>query len=57
MLPLDGRKVTSVHYTIHEAEEPSGLREDVDVYEPNLEEDEDESQLCKQNIYGCHSQG
>ena len=55
MLPLDGRKVTSVHYTIHEAEEPSGLREDVDMYEPISEEDDDESQLCKKNIFGCYS--
>merc|ERR1711974_165663 len=48
MLPLDGRKVTSVHYTIHVAEEPSGLREDVDMYEPiSEEEEEDESQLYK----------
>jgi len=45
MVSMDGKEVPSVHYTVHEAEEPSGMREDVDVYEPTLMEDKDTSGL------------
>ena len=31
---VEGKEVPSAHYTRHAAEEPSGLREDIDVYEP-----------------------
>ena len=47
MVSLDGKEVPSIHYTLHDEEEPSGLREDVDVYEPTLMEDKDTSGLCK----------
>ena len=46
IVSVDGKDVPSVHYTRHEAEEPSGLRDDVDVYEPTLREDKDTSGLC-----------
>merc|ERR1712226_507550 len=45
MVSLDGKEVPSIHYTLHDEEEPSGLREDVDVYEPTLMEDKDTSGL------------
>ena len=31
---VEGKEIPSAHYTRHAAEEPSGLREDIDVYEP-----------------------
>ena len=46
MVSVDGKEVPSVHYTRHEEEEPSGLRDDVDVYEPTLRDDKDTSGLC-----------
>ena len=46
IVSLDGKEVPSVHYTRHEAEEPSGLRNDVDVYEPTLTENKDTPGLC-----------
>merc|ERR1719412_627212 len=45
MVSVDGKEVPSVHYTRHEEEEPSGLRDDVDVYEPTLRDDKDTSGL------------
>jgi receptor-type tyrosine-protein phosphatase N len=45
MVSVDGKEVPSVHYTRHEAEEPSGLRDDVDMYEPTLRENKDTSGL------------
>merc|ERR1712226_1244030 len=45
MVSLDGKEVPSIHYTLPDEEEPSGLREDVDVYEPTLMEDKDTSGL------------
>ena len=38
-----------MHYTRHEAEEPSGLREDIDVYEPTLRGEKDAARICKPN--------
>ena len=46
MVSMEGKEVPSVHHTIHEAEEPSGLRKDLDIYEPTLMEDKDTSGLC-----------
>ena len=46
MVSMDGKDIPSVHYTRHEADEPSGFRDDVDVYEPTLMEDKDTSGLC-----------
>merc|ERR1712088_1011398 len=45
LVSVDGKEVPSVHYTRHEEEEPSGLRDDVDVYEPTLRDDKDTSGL------------
>jgi len=52
MVSLDGKEVPSIHYTVHDEEEPSGLKEDVDLYEPTLMEDKDTS-----GIYGDSGDG
>ena len=36
-VPLDGKEVPAVHYTRHAAEEPSGLTQDIDIYEPETD--------------------
>ena len=46
---MDGKEIPSVHYTRHEAEEPSGLREDIDVYEPTLRGEKDTARICEPN--------
>ena len=46
---MDGKEIPSVHYTRHEAEEPSGLREDTDVYEPTLRGEKDTARICEPN--------
>ena len=46
---MDGKEIPAVHYTRHEAEEPSGLREDIDVYEPTLRGEKDTARICKPN--------
>merc|ERR1712020_844297 len=45
IVSMDGKDVPSVHYTRHEAEEPSGLREDIDVYEPTLRGEKDTARI------------
>merc|ERR1711981_656312 len=45
LVSVDGKKIPSVHYTRHEAEEPSGLREDIDVYEPTLRGEKDAARI------------
>ena len=50
MVSLDGKEVPSIHYTVHDEEEPSGLKEDVDLYEPTLMEDKDTSGICKYSL-------
>ena len=47
MVSLDGKEVPTVHYTMHDEKEPSGLTKDIDVYEPTLMEEKDTSGLCK----------
>ena len=47
MVSLDGKEIPTVHYTMHDKEEPSGLTKDIDVYEPTLMEEKDTSGLCK----------
>ena len=47
MVSLDGKEIPTVHYTMHDKEEPSGQTKDIDVYEPTLMEDKDTSGLCK----------
>ena len=47
MISLDGKEVPTVHYTMHDEKEPSGLTKDIDVYEPTLMEEKDTSGLCK----------
>merc|ERR1711962_474611 len=47
MVSLDGKEIPTVHYTMHDKEEPSGQTKDIDVYEPTLMEDKDTS-----GIYG-----
>jgi protein tyrosine phosphatase len=45
LVSVDGKEIPSVHYTRHEAEEPSGLREDIDVYEPTLRGEKDTARI------------
>ena len=49
LVSVDGKEIPSVHYTRHEAEEPSGLREDIDVYEPTLRGEKDTARICEPN--------
>ena len=51
MVSLDGKEIPTVHYTMHDKEEPSGLTKDIDVYEPTLMEEKDTSGLCKLENY------
>ena len=51
MVSLDGKEIPTVHYTMHDKEEPSGLTKDIDVYEPTLMEEKDTSGLCKLKEY------
>merc|ERR1712136_281139 len=46
---LDGKEVPSIHYTMHDEQEPSGLKEDIDVYEPTLMEDKDTAGIYSGN--------
>ena len=50
MVSLDGKEVPSIHYTMHDEQEPSGLKEDIDVFEPTLMEDKDTAGICKCNV-------
>merc|ERR1712062_39420 len=49
MVSLDGKEIPTVHYTMHDKEEPSGLTKDIDVYEPTLMEEKDTSGLYGAN--------
>ena len=51
MVSLDGKEVPTIHYTMHDKEEPSGQTEDIDVYEPTLMEEKDTSGICKLEKY------
>merc|ERR1711962_1444772 len=49
MISLDGKEVPTVHYTMHDKEEPSGQTKDIDVYEPTLMEEKDTSGMYGDN--------